>query len=132
MDKPVVVNRRVFFLGVAVGVPLCSVVLASTGALAQTAATDATKAPAGASAAPALKLLPDNDATAKALGYSPDATTAKRVKRGAVEAKDQFCSSCQMYTKAGTIGTEEVGKCLMLPSGAVKAKGWCNSWVKHV
>jgi len=130
MDKPVVVNRRVFFRGVAVGVPLCSVVLASTGALAQTAATDAPKAPAAA--APALKLVPETDATAKALGYSPDATTAKRVKRGAVEAKDQFCSSCQMYTKSGTIGSDEVGKCLMLPSGAVKAKGWCNSWVKHV
>ena len=89
MDKPVVVNRRVFFLGVAVGVPLCSVVLASTGALAQTAATDATKAPAGASAAPALKLLPDNDATAKALGYSPDATTAQRV--AFLYAADERC-----------------------------------------
>ena len=125
MSEPSKVCRRTFFRGVAVAVPLCSLAFAYNGALAQTAV----KAPAAGT--PPLKLVPDSDPTAKALGYVPDATKAKRVKRGAVEAKDQNCAGCQMYTKAGTVGPDEVGKCLMLPSGMVKASGWCNSWVKH-
>ena len=121
------VCRRTFFRGVATAVPLCSLALAYNGALAQTNAK--TKTPA--TGATALTLVPDSDPTAKALGYVADATKAKRVKRGAVEAKDQSCAGCQMYTKAGSIGPDEVGKCLMLPSGMVKASGWCNSWVKR-
>lgn len=79
---------------------------------------------------PDLKLVPDSDPTAKALGYVPEASQGKREKKGAVEGKDQHCGNCQMYVKQGDVSGKEVGKCLMIMGGAVYSAGWCKSWVK--
>lgn len=78
----------------------------------------------------ALKLVPDTDPTAKALKYVHDGSKADRPKKGAVEGKDQSCKNCQMYTKRGELDRAEIGKCLMIAGGDVKATGWCMSWVK--
>lgn len=80
----------------------------------------------------AAKWVPDTDPTAKALGYVADATKAERFKKADVEGKDQNCANCQFYTKGDPIEGKEAGKCLMLPSGAVAAAGWCKSWTKKV
>lgn len=112
-------NRRILFKNLAMALPLAAI---AGQALAQ-------GAPA-AKAAPGAKWLPDADPTGKALGYVLDATKAERVKKAEVEGKDQFCHNCQFYTKGDAIDGQEAGKCLMLPAGAVHAKGWCKSWMK--
>lgn len=66
-------------------------------------------------------LDPATDATAKALHYTPDATTAKSdpaYKPGA------DCANCTFYQgKAG----DEYGPCQLFPGKAVHSKGWCSS-----
>jgi hypothetical protein len=69
---------------------------------------------------------PEKDPTAKALGYHADATKvdpATWPKRGP-EGQDQFCNNCSFYTAQDA----KWGKCTLIPSGAVKGEGWCNSW----
>ncbi len=112
-------NRRKFFKNLAVS--------ASGAVLASRAFGQGGTDPAPS---PASKFVPDTDPTAKALGYVPDGTKADRQKKGETEGKDQFCSNCQLFTAGAAVDGKEAGKCLMLPSGAVTAKGWCKSWVK--
>ena len=61
------------------------------------------------------------DATAKALHYTPDASTATAdpaYKPGA------DCANCTFYQgKAG----QEYGPCMLFPGKSVHAKGWCTS-----
>lgn len=62
-----------------------------------------------------------SDATAKALHYTPDATTAKSdpaYKPGA------DCANCTFYQ--GKPG-EEYGPCMLFPGKSVHSKGWCSS-----
>jgi hypothetical protein len=68
------------------------------------------------------------DATAKALKYVSDgASTAKgRPDKMGIKGAEQNCSNCQFYTKID----DKKGKCLMITSGEVAAKGWCASWTK--
>ena len=61
------------------------------------------------------------DATAKALHYTPDATTATAdpaYKPGAI------CQNCTFYQ--GKPG-QEYGPCLLFPGKSVHVKGWCTS-----
>lgn len=114
-------TRRDLVKQALVMVPASLCVLAAGKALAA-----GTTAPA----AGGLKLVPETDATAKALKYVADATKGKREKRGTTEGKDQNCGNCQLYTKQGTVDGKEAGKCLMITGGLVTASGWCGSWVK--
>lgn len=80
-----------------------------------------------------LKLVGDNDALVKALKYVHDGAAAPKGSRSDkpnIPAATQVCSSCRFYTGAGKIGSDEVGKCQLIPTGAVKAGGWCVSWAK--
>lgn len=73
----------------------------------------------GRAEAQALKPLPADNATAKALAYTDDASTVKHpsFKPGS------SCANCQFFT-AGT------GACSLFPGFAVAAKGWCSAWAK--
>lgn len=78
------------------------------------------------------KLVELKDPVASALKYTHDATKApeRKAARQGVEAKDQTCANCALYTKQGDLDGQEVGKCTMIQTGLVTAKGWCNSWAK--
>jgi len=63
-----------------------------------------------------------NDATAKALGYTEDAATAK----GDPSFKpDSSCASCNFFR-----GHTEMAyaPCDLFPGKSVSMKGWCRSW----
>jgi hypothetical protein len=66
-----------------------------------------------------LPQLSEDDATAKALKYTHDATASER------PSDDQLCNNC-MYFK-GTPSDEWAG-CDFFPGKAVAGKGWCSSW----
>lgn len=122
-------SRRQALQKLAVAVPVTVVAASAVRAMAAEAPA-AKPAAAPAAAGPELKLVPDTDATAKALKYVPDGTKATRVDKMGVAGKDQSCKNCQFYTKAGEVKGQEVGKCLMLPAGMVVSTGWCMSWTK--
>lgn len=94
--------------------------------------------PAAAAAAQALmsskalaadeKLVDEKDPTANALKYNHAGKKPADYKetRGGVAPKDQSCSNCMLYTKAN----DKQGKCQMIATGAVAAKGWCTAWQK--
>lgn len=42
----------------------------------------------------------------------------------------KHCSNCQLYTKSGKKGSDEIGKCQVIPGKLVKGAGYCNSWAK--
>lgn len=90
------------------------------GAAAVVGPLAATVLPRNAQAADLPHLDPDN-ATAKALHYTHDHTTAAgnpAFKEGA------DCANCTFYQgKAG----DEWGGCMLFPGKAVNAKGWCTS-----
>lgn len=65
-----------------------------------------------------------NDATAKALGYTEDAATAKDKPNF---KPDSACHNCTFYK--GAAGAD-FGPCDLFPGKAVSAKGWCMSWSK--
>jgi len=65
-----------------------------------------------------LPLVADDDPTAKALKYTPDASKATAAKPGSK------CANCTLYQG----GTAAQGGCLLFPGKAVKATGWCSSW----
>ena len=69
--------------------------------------------------AQALKPLPADNPTAKALAYVDDAskTTHPNFKPGS------NCANCQFFTAA-------TGACSLFPGFAVAAKGWCSAWAK--
>jgi hypothetical protein len=125
MQKPSSVSRRELFLSlgrVAPAVPFLGVAMQG---LAQSAAKPAAS-PAPAAAA-TCNLAPANDPVATGLKYVTDAAkAADRPAKMGVEGKAQNCANCQLYTKV----TEDAGKCVMIASGCVTAKGWCTGWVK--
>ncbi|GAA0714778.1 high-potential iron-sulfur protein [Dokdonella soli] len=71
-----------------------------------------------------LPHLDVNDATAKALHYTEDASTATgnpTFKAGS------NCANCQFFQgKAG----DQFGPCLLFPGKSVHSKGWCASYNK--
>lgn len=71
-----------------------------------------------------LPHLDPNDATAKALHYTEDASTA--TGNAAFKAGSD-CANCQFYQ--GGDGNA-YGPCLLFPGKDVNAKGWCASYNK--
>ena len=78
---------------------------------------------AGAALKPAwgadLPLVTEDDPTAKALHYTPDASKASGAKPGS------HCGSCKLFQGAANSAQ---GPCLLFPGKDVKASGWCSSW----
>ena len=66
-----------------------------------------------------LPLVADDDPTAKALKYVPDAAKASGAKPGS------HCGDCKLYQGAAN---SSQGPCLLFPGKSVKATGWCSSW----
>ncbi len=75
--------------------------------------------PLGVAVAADLPLVTSDDATAKALKYVPDASTASDAKPGSK------CANCSFYQGAAASAQ---GGCQLFPGKAVKAGGWCVSW----
>ena len=73
----------------------------------------------GRAEAQALAPLPTDHATAKALAYTPDASTTKHAsfKPGST------CANCQFFTAA-------TGACVLFPGFSVAPAGWCSAWAK--
>jgi hypothetical protein len=65
----------------------------------------------------ALPALPLDNAQAKALAYTEDASTVKHplFKPGS------DCANCQFFTA-------ESGACAIFPGFSVAAAGWCSGW----
>lgn len=73
------------------------------------------------------KAVSESDPVAMAIGYKAnikDVDYKKYPKRKEAAAKNDFCDNCALYT-ASNGGW---GKCQMLTSGLVAAKGWCGSY----
>jgi hypothetical protein len=66
-----------------------------------------------------LPLVTEDDPTAKALKYVPDASKASGAKPGSK------CENCKLFQ--GAAGSAQ-GPCLLFPGKSVKATGWCSSW----
>jgi hypothetical protein len=73
----------------------------------------------GTAHAQALKSLPADNATAKALAYTADAT---KVKHASFKPGSN-CANCQFFTAA-------TGGCTLFPGFSVAAAGWCTAWAK--
>lgn len=73
----------------------------------------------GKAQAQELKPLTLDNPQAKALAYSPDASTVKHPSYKA----GSNCSNCQFFTAA-------TGACTLFPGYAVAATGWCSAWAK--
>jgi hypothetical protein len=76
-------------------------------------------------AAAASPLVDPNDAQAKGLGYTHDATKVYAKANPNYKA-GQHCANCIQYT--GKAGDAE-GGCNLFPGKNVKAVGWCKVWV---
>ena len=76
-------------------------------------------APAGAK----LPKLPLDNAQAKALAYTEDASKVKHptFKPGS------HCANCNFYKGAKA---DAYGPCQIFPQNTVAAKGWCSAWAK--
>jgi len=76
--------------------------------------------------AAALPALDPNDATAKALGYVPDATPLDAKARPNYKP-GQKCGNCvQFQGKA----TDAEGACNLFAGKGVKGAGWCSVWAQ--
>ncbi len=71
-----------------------------------------------------LPHLDPNDATAKALSYTEDATTATS---NAAFKPGSDCANCQFYQGAAT---DAYAPCTLFAGKAVHTKGWCAGWAK--
>lgn len=73
----------------------------------------------GEARAAGLVKLPLDNAQAKALGYTEDASKTKHpsYKPGSM------CSDCQFFTAA-------TGACALFAGFSVAPKGWCSAWAK--
>ncbi|MGO4549571.1 high-potential iron-sulfur protein [Lysobacter sp. 2RAF19] len=95
---------------------------AVTATAIATLALDATSAPAAPAAAKLPKLPPDN-AQAKALSYTEDAT---KVKHPSFKAGSR-CDNCNFFK--GAKG-DASGPCQIFPQFSVSSQGWCSAWAK--
>jgi len=71
-----------------------------------------------------LPHLDPNDATAKALAYTEDATSAKA---NAAYKPGSVCANCQFFQGAAT---DAYAPCTLFSGKAVNAKGWCAGYSK--
>ena len=78
----------------------------------------------------AMKFVVPGQGMAASLNYVENkAKVAKdlAIERTGVKFADQFCSNCLLFTKDASSSN---GKCSLFPNEMVKAKSWCQSWVK--
>lgn len=73
-----------------------------------------------------LPLLDEGEATAKALGYSADATKVDASKFP-TWAAGNVCGGCTLYSGAAGAAT---GPCSLFPGKQVSATGWCSGFIK--
>ena len=73
----------------------------------------------GQAFAQALKKLPADNATAKALKYVADAATSKEPTK----KPGSICANCQFFTAVNS-------GCTLFAGFAVSPKGWCTAWAK--
>lgn len=78
---------------------------------------------AGQARAADLPHVTADDATAKAVGYVPDASKLDAKKEPTFKA-GSACGGCALYQG----GKEAFGGCALFPGKAVAAKGWCRSF----
>jgi hypothetical protein len=79
--------------------------------------------PGFATAQSQLPHLSDSDPTAKALGYTEDASKVDKTKFPSYKA-GAHCATCNFFQgKAG----DTYGPCQIFPGKAVAATGWCAS-----
>ena len=113
--------------------PKTAVVAAASPApvAAPTAPPAVAAVPAAAAPAPAIGSLPmvaADDATAVALGYSPDATKVDKAKY-VQHVEGTKCGNCSLFQ--GTAGNPS-GGCPLFPGKQVSSGGWCSAYVKKV
>lgn len=110
--------------------------IASVAALVPAIATAEQKKKKGGAAAAGgdLPLVTPGAGMAASVNYVHAHADMKKAElktvRSGVAFDKQFCENCMLYSKHGTQGGEEVGKCTLFQGQVVKAKGWCNSWAK--
>jgi len=73
-----------------------------------------------------LPALEESDPTAKALGYTTDASTVDTKKYPAFQA-GSHCANCTHFQGASDAST---GPCAIFAGKSVVANGWCSAWVK--
>lgn len=83
-------------------------------------------AAAPAPAAGALPMVAADDATAVALGYSPDANKVDKAKY-AQRVDGTNCGNCNLFQGAAASAS---GGCPLFPGKQVSANGWCSAYVK--
>lgn len=73
-------------------------------------------------------MLDPNDPLPKTMGYHPDAKEVDAKKWPKIkESPGQLCSNCQFFTDVG----KPQSLCSIFPGKMVRAKGWCNTWIKR-
>ncbi len=87
----------------------------------------------GPLACAADEMVSEKDPTAKALGFTLDASKVdlkKWPKRAGAEGAKQFCWNCALYQAkdAKDPKKDATAACLILAGKKVKATSWCNSW----
>jgi hypothetical protein len=78
-----------------------------------------------ASRAERLPRLDESDATAVALKYVHDASSAADSLR---PQKERYCYNCALY--AGSSDDEWAG-CSLFPGKSVAGRGWCSVWARR-
>ncbi|MEY2986980.1 MAG: hypothetical protein RJB13_501 [Pseudomonadota bacterium] len=116
--------------GVCIGLPAITALNACTQCSQPSSTGTVPKSGAATAQAPAQEtdLVSETDPTATALNFKQNAADVpaelQRPNHG-VPFSEQRCSSCMFYSAAEGAN---VGQCQLLPSGKVKAEGWCASW----
>src|SRR4051812_32723910 len=74
-----------------------------------------------------LPIAKESDPIPKSLNYcgNADKEKGKACKdRKDKEKATQYCNNCMFFTAAGKRGKDDVGKCQVITTGLVNAKGW--------
>ncbi len=71
-------------------------------------------------------MVDENDPTAKAIGYVPDANKADKAKYKTYAA-GQACGSCALFQGKAS---DSAAPCALFPGKQVSAKGWCSAYNK--
>ena len=82
------------------------------------------------------EMADENDATAKAIGYTCPANkvdTKKWPKRAGAEGAKQYCWNCALYQAKDPKNPKADAKapCPLLAMKNVKSDCWCNSWAAN-
>lgn len=132
MTHPSRLNRRGFLKQLALviaSIPMLFVAGSGLSRAAEKAAAPKKDDKKGDPLPDGQKEVPATDAVAQAIGYKAnvaDIDYKRYPQRKDAKNKNQFCENCALYTGVN----KSWGKCSMLTSGLVAAKGWCGSYSK--